>query len=78
MASSSAAAVYQKRVKGFPRAPILLSAASAAGLYWLGGVGGWGALLFGVVQFSVLGGTKFCKLFFKTVPRDLRCVVPTY
>ncbi len=73
--SSSAPVVYQRRVKGVPRAPLVLSVAAAAGLYWLGGLGGWGSLLFGAVQFTLMTGFKFYYLFYKTVPRDIRCFI---
>ncbi len=65
--------VFKKRVSGFPRVPFLLSVVAAGALYLLGGLSGWGSLLFGIVQFSLTGGFQFFKLFYKTVPRDIRC-----
>ena len=64
--------VYRKRDTGFPRTSFILSVASAAALYWFGKIGGRGALLFAGLQFLLMGGLRFCRLFYKTVPRDIK------
>jgi len=66
------AKVYQKRVTGYPKVPLLLSLGASGAVYWFGGLSVWNSLLFGLVQFSLMGGLQFFKLFIKTVPRDLR------
>ena len=67
--------IYPTRRKALPVKSLLLSLAAALLLYWFGGVPGWGAATFAVVQFLLMGGLRFFKLLYKTLPRDLRCIM---
>ena len=70
--------LYPRRRKALPVKSLLLSLAAALLLYWFGGVPGWGATMFAVVQFLLMGGLRFFKLLYKTLPRDLRCVYDNF
>ncbi len=67
----SMASFFEKKGVKFPRTPLLLSVVLTVLLYWFGGIPGWSAPVIAVIQFLLMGGFRFCKLAYHTLPRDV-------
>ncbi len=67
--ASEMASFFEKKGVKFPRTPLLLSVVLTVLLYWFGGIPGWSAPMIAVIQFLLMGGFRFCKLAYHTLPR---------